>query len=178
MKHGRVCGDAGAEVGSSLVLGARSLVGPGVPRAPRNATASAHLRFRLRGLHASVVEGDVSWKSCIPAAPVSTCTPAASPPARGSPRRTCIELHHHTPTWQPPAARARTTTAKTCSPTDRSLNMAILRAGATLEPRPRAGNDSDLTRGRGRRRGVLSHERDQPIGRLVRDRDRFRYEAD
>jgi glyoxylase-like metal-dependent hydrolase (beta-lactamase superfamily II) len=25
---------------------------------------------------------------------------------------------------------------------------------------------------------VLSHERDQPIGRLVRDRDRFRYEAD
>jgi glyoxylase-like metal-dependent hydrolase (beta-lactamase superfamily II) len=25
---------------------------------------------------------------------------------------------------------------------------------------------------------VLSHEREQPIGRLVRDRDRFRYEAD
>ena len=25
---------------------------------------------------------------------------------------------------------------------------------------------------------VLSHDRDQPIGRLVHDRDRFRYEAD
>jgi len=35
MKHGTVRGDAGAEVGSPLVLTARSLVGPGVPRAPR-----------------------------------------------------------------------------------------------------------------------------------------------
>src|SRR6266508_4778319 len=88
MKHATVCGDAGAEVGLSLVLGARSLVGPGVPRAPRIAAPaspeSAHLRFRLRGLHASVLKGDVSWRSCIHGAPVSTCTPAASPRARGS----------------------------------------------------------------------------------------------
>src|SRR3954471_5274800 len=42
-----------AAVGLSLVLRARSLVGPGVPRAPRFAAPappeSAHLRFRLRG---------------------------------------------------------------------------------------------------------------------------------
>jgi hypothetical protein len=76
MKRATVCGDAGAEVGLSLVLGARSLVGPGVPRAPRIATASAHLRFRLRGLHASVAEGDVSWKSCIHVVPVWMCMPA------------------------------------------------------------------------------------------------------
>src|SRR6185503_4421581 len=90
MKQGTVCGDAGAEVGLSLVLGARSLVGPGVPRAPRIAAPaspeSAHLRFRLRGLHASVLEGDVSWRSCIHGAPVSTCTPVASRHALGSRR--------------------------------------------------------------------------------------------
>src|SRR5262245_22445232 len=84
MKHATVCDDAGAEVGYSLVLGARSLVGPGVPRAPRIATASAHLRFRLRGLHASVLEGDVSWKSCIRAVLGSTSTPAVLSPALGS----------------------------------------------------------------------------------------------
>src|SRR4030095_13260078 len=86
MKQATVCGDAGAEVGFFLVLRARSLVGPGVPRAPGIATASAHLRFRLRGLHAGVLEGDVPWKSCIPSAPVSTCMPAASPHAPGLPR--------------------------------------------------------------------------------------------
>src|SRR5882762_11060209 len=92
MKHATVCGDAGAEVGFPLVLTARLLVGPGVPRAPRIATPaspeSAHLRFRLRGLHASVLEGDVSWRSCIRGVQASMCMPAASPPARGSrPRR-------------------------------------------------------------------------------------------
>src|SRR4029453_18117567 len=84
MKQVTVCGDAGAEVGLPLVRGAHSLVGPGVPRAPRIATTSAHLRFRFRGLHASALEGGVSWKSCIRAVPVSTYTLAASPPALGS----------------------------------------------------------------------------------------------
>ncbi len=69
MKRATVSDDAGTEVGCSLVLEARSLVGPGVPRAPRIATPAApvgaHLRLRLRGLHASVSdEGDVSWKCC------------------------------------------------------------------------------------------------------------------
>jgi hypothetical protein len=83
MKRATVCGDAGAEVGFSLVLTARSLVGPGVPRAPRIATASAHLRFRLRGLHASVLTGDVSWKSSIRAV-AWTCMPPVSLRAPGS----------------------------------------------------------------------------------------------
>jgi transposase len=71
MKQATVCDDAGAEVGCSLVLEARSLVGPGVPRAPRIAAATAHLRFRRRGLHASVREGEVSWRSCIRGVPGS-----------------------------------------------------------------------------------------------------------
>jgi hypothetical protein len=60
MKRVTVDADAGAEVGWSLVLGARTLVGPGVPRVPCIAAASAHLGFRVRGLHAGVLEGDVS----------------------------------------------------------------------------------------------------------------------
>ena len=83
MKRGRVCGDAGTEVGLSLVLRARCLVGPGVPRAPRIATpaspVSAHLRFRLRGLHASV-----STKETCDGGPVSTVCRA---------RRACRQRH-------------------------------------------------------------------------------------
>jgi hypothetical protein len=45
MKQTTVWADAGAEVGCSLVLGARSLVGPGVPRAPRIATRAHTLDF-------------------------------------------------------------------------------------------------------------------------------------
>src|SRR5689334_10041728 len=85
MKHATVCGDAGAEVGLSLVLRARSLVGPGVPRAPRIAAATAHLRFRVRGLHASVLEGASSWKSSIRVVPDWMSTPAVLPAAPGLP---------------------------------------------------------------------------------------------
>src|SRR5262245_35724643 len=57
MKQGTVAGDAGTEVGLSMVPRARVLVGPGVPRAPRIAAparpVSAFFRFRDRGLHAS-----------------------------------------------------------------------------------------------------------------------------
>jgi hypothetical protein len=105
MKRVTVCADAGAEVGLSLVPGPRSLVVPGVARAPRIAAPappeSAHLRFRLRGLHVSVAKGHVSWRSCIRGVPGSVCMPAASPPVPGSrsvrKARTTVAPTHATP---------------------------------------------------------------------------------
>src|SRR3954471_19052959 len=53
MKRGTVAGDAGTEVGLSMVPRARVLVGPGVPRAPQIAAparpVSASFRFRGMG---------------------------------------------------------------------------------------------------------------------------------
>ena len=76
----RCRGDAGTEVGCSVVPRARFSVGPGVPRAPHIARpdrpVNASFRFRPDGLHASALRsGGDAWKSCILGAPGWMSTP-------------------------------------------------------------------------------------------------------